>query len=131
MGLLASSSVPFFSSQIHSPTPARCSSSLVSLGPLPLPLGMEMEGFGCTRLSRYEEQHTLRLECGWGLGPFLEKVLHEKLSVPRGILPFQGNASERGTQHVELPAQFFISCLSYLLIYFFSNLESCSKIHIA
>ena len=90
-----------------------------------------MEGFGCTRLSRYEEQHTLRLECGWGLGPFLEKVLHEKLSVPRGILPFQGNASERGTQRVELPAQFFISCLSYLLIYFFSNLESCSKIHIA
>lgn len=90
VGLLASSSVPFFNSQIRAPAPARCSSSLVSLGPLPLQVGMEMEGFGCIRLSHYEEQHTLRLECGWGLGPFLERVSHEKLSGFEGNSPFPG-----------------------------------------
>lgn len=78
-----------------------------------------MEGFGCVRVSRYKEQHPLRLECGWGLGPFSEGVSHENLLVPRGILPFQGSASEPGIQRLELRAQLFVSCLSYLRMYFF------------
>ena len=76
-GLLASS-VPIFNSQICSPTLAPV---------LWFPGLSRWEWDGRFWLHSFE-QHTLKLECGWGLGPFLVRASHENLSEFPGEFSF-------------------------------------------